>query len=47
MPICHPRFDNHDQQDGIDRKLLSPREQVLGQLIVILLCLLAILLRSL
>ncbi len=47
MSTCHPGFDNHDRQDTADHKLLSPREQVLGQLIVILLCLLAILLRSL
>ena len=45
MSMFHPYADNRDQRDD-DRKLMSPREQILGQIILILICLLVTLLRS-
>lgn len=47
MSISHSFDDNRHQRDNSgDRQLMSPREQILGHIILILICLLAILLRS-
>lgn len=48
MSMLHPFTDNRDRPHGHRvRESLSPRERLLGQLLVILLILLAIVLRSL
>jgi hypothetical protein len=48
MSTSNSSYNSHDRiNDYEDRESLSPRDQLLGQLVVILLFLLAILLRSL
>jgi len=48
MSTSNLSYDNRDRINNYaDRESLSPREQLLGQLVVILLFLIAILLRSL
>lgn len=46
MSMSHLFTDNREHRNDDRRQLPSAREQLLGQIIVVLICLLAILLRA-